>query len=407
MQFFAKYLKSDFGKTPDENLRVASDRFYGLLKKVEAAGEREDVAVPLRTLRDEIVSANNRGGKEDRMRSVERLFQLYDGVNELSNQRPHESAVVIEELRLRLFKLVTGETWEPYPSLKLMALHRMRKYVLIEQASSRSHGPRVVATPTRGQLMSRKISSKLLKPTVTSWEALWSDLEKASSQKMFTLVKGLVGENEALKKQLQEAVAAAAAPPPPAVTAPPAPEPVAPAAPAQPAPPAPAAPAAPAAPPPTDMLMGLDLNGSQPAAPVQAAAPPPQQQQGGASWENFDPFAQQQQQAAAAAAAAAAAPPPPAPAPVMQQPAPPAAPAAANPFGGGAAYADPFAGGAVAPVVPTPQQPVQAAPNPFAAQPGAQSMAAGAQFNQAPPAQPQNGQPKLDNFDSLMNLANL
>ena len=93
------------------------------------------------------------------MRSVERLFQLYDGVNELSNQRPHESAVVIEELRLRLFKLVTGETWEPYPSLKLMALHRMRKYVLIEQASSRSHGPRVVATPTRGQLMSRKISS--------------------------------------------------------------------------------------------------------------------------------------------------------------------------------------------------------------------------------------------------------
>ena len=44
-RFFAKYLKSDFGKTPDENLRVASDRFYGLLKKVEAAGEREEYVI--------------------------------------------------------------------------------------------------------------------------------------------------------------------------------------------------------------------------------------------------------------------------------------------------------------------------------------------------------------------------
>ena len=129
-RFFAKYLKSDFGKTQEDNLRVASERFYGLLKKVEAAGEREDVAVPLRTLRDEILSANNRGGKEDRMHAVERLFQLFDGVNDLSNQRPHESQIVMEELRLRIFKLVTGETWEPYPALKLIALHRLRKYVL-------------------------------------------------------------------------------------------------------------------------------------------------------------------------------------------------------------------------------------------------------------------------------------
>ena len=41
-RFFAKYLKSDFGKTHEENLKVASERFYGLLKKVEAAGEREE-----------------------------------------------------------------------------------------------------------------------------------------------------------------------------------------------------------------------------------------------------------------------------------------------------------------------------------------------------------------------------
>merc|ERR1719230_1685118 len=221
LQFFAKYLKSDFGKTAEENLRVAAERFYGLLKKVEAAGEREDVAVPLRTLRDEITSANNRGGKEDRMRSVERLFQLYDGVNDIGNQRINESAVVLEELRLRIFKLVTGETWEPFPSLKLMALHRMRKYVVAEQSASRSHGPRVVATPTRGQLMSRRISSKLVKPTCTSWEALWNDLEKASSQKMFVLVKVLIEEVETMKKAAPaaESHAAPAAAPPPAAPA--------------------------------------------------------------------------------------------------------------------------------------------------------------------------------------------
>merc|ERR1719158_1431128 len=111
---------------------------------------------------------------------------------------------------MRLFKLVTGETWEPHPKLKLMALHRMRIYMLAEQSTQRTYGPRVVPTPTRREIMSRKISSKILKPTLSSWEALWNDLPKASSMKMFTLLKSLMEEVE----ELQAKAGTQSAPPP-------------------------------------------------------------------------------------------------------------------------------------------------------------------------------------------------
>jgi len=106
---------------------------WSFLAKLEAVGDRQDLATPLRALRDAItrVHADPAEPLAVREHVCETLFRLYDGVEAGCRGRPAVRQLsggggvapdaIAEELRTRVYKLVVGETWEPYPDLKMYA----------------------------------------------------------------------------------------------------------------------------------------------------------------------------------------------------------------------------------------------------------------------------------------------
>jgi len=214
-QLLAKCAAGGFGAAPSAGARA----LHALLRKLAEAGEREDVAVPLRVLRDEIGAADRAGDSA----KVDTLFGLYEGAVELATQeaRGAEGApgasgtapLVLEELRSRFHRLVAGETWEPQPHLKRRALLMLWGYRNAEVAWLREHPPAPAPSaeakpaPTLAGRFFGKSASQRAPRGFETWQTTFDDLARAGGQKMLVLVKQLLCDfvgDEAKEVEVEE-----------------------------------------------------------------------------------------------------------------------------------------------------------------------------------------------------------
>ena len=190
----------------------AGTAFVRLLSRLEQNGDRSDVAIPLRALRNAITAVYTSESIFVARELCEMLFMLFDRVE--ADFRSHQcSAMIGEELRGRMFKLVAGETWEPYPELKHMALRRMFRYLLNERATAPRPGA-PGSSARRGAL--KFFSHKIIPADKSSWEACFDDLSRVSSAKLTMLLKNTL----LALADSEEMLLAATAPPGPSLAPP-------------------------------------------------------------------------------------------------------------------------------------------------------------------------------------------
>lgn len=131
--------------------------------------------------------------------------------------RPFGGDPVLEELRLRVYKLVAGDTWESHPELRVAALRRFFFYVQKEKRSQArtqaagfgSAGPRPpTPPPTTTEKMLKavqiRIPHKLMAPTLTSWGAAFEELTKAGGPKLVPLLIEVMGALDTAERQVAE-----------------------------------------------------------------------------------------------------------------------------------------------------------------------------------------------------------
>eukprot|EP00891_Asterochloris_glomerata_P003438 jgi/Astpho2/3438/fgenesh1_pg.00055_%23_7_t len=190
--------------SPDTALVAAvGDELFAQIRNLVEKGDRDEVKVPMRVLRDEISRVYFSSPQHTRNADVEALFQLYDQMEAMSQsglRDPEASAtdrtvysVLLAELRARITRMVVGETWEDFPELKLWGLKRMFKYARQERAAEKS-GSRKLETAGSGlklRTLSRKWSGMSAGGEGT-WVMAFEDLQRAPASKLFPLVRVLL-----------------------------------------------------------------------------------------------------------------------------------------------------------------------------------------------------------------------
>eukprot|EP01025_Chloroclados_australasicus_P014529 TRINITY_DN16804_c0_g1_i1.p1 TRINITY_DN16804_c0_g1~~TRINITY_DN16804_c0_g1_i1.p1 ORF type:complete len:373 (+),score=52.27 TRINITY_DN16804_c0_g1_i1:51-1121(+) len=206
-----KLIQNGFNSDPEENLILGADHLYNLLKKIADKGEKEDVRVPLRILRDLITEAWRNAARAQRDRHLYLLFQMYVGVfnrlippifNAAKKQQMESVALeqkIMEELRLRYYKLVTGETWKEYPELRLIALKQMRSFAQegykLKQELAKQLGVTLADNGDQNKFTAKRvgigrgIAAKLSGPQTDTWENTFEDVVNTSSEKLFALIR--------------------------------------------------------------------------------------------------------------------------------------------------------------------------------------------------------------------------
>lgn len=133
------------------------------------------------------------------MNSVAPDSQLYDELEARALQAASDAehpdqlaaAIVYEELRTRMLRLVVGETWDDATRLRGLALKRIYAYKTKEMTMRRSRS--VVQRTSSGteSKLTRALSKKLSVGAVTvgTWEDTLEELGKAPAAKLFPLVK--------------------------------------------------------------------------------------------------------------------------------------------------------------------------------------------------------------------------
>ena len=212
-RFFAKALRGGYGGGALDtasgrraNLEGASKAMYALLGRLEESGEREDVAVPLRVLRDEIGGADRTAvSQEKREDALDLLFGLYDGAVRRAQadiaragQGPRETAraagasVILEEIRARFHRLCVGETWQPAPELKHRALEMLWGYYQEELRDGPAGVPSDRAKGKTGKWIQRAVA-KTKKDSLPrgheTWEGTFNGLQAAGGNKVFVLLR--------------------------------------------------------------------------------------------------------------------------------------------------------------------------------------------------------------------------
>ncbi|KAK9901560.1 hypothetical protein WJX75_001857 [Coccomyxa subellipsoidea] len=207
-QFFERVTKGTYGETLEENRRVAGENFISLVKKLQDAGSKDDIKVPLRVLRDEIGRVFFSGVGHKKAENIETLFQLYDmleadcqdtlkGGRTVPSKEAATATQLLDELRNRFVRLAVGETWEKFPELKFLALKRMYKYMVREQESLRMKGKLGItsAGSGSGKFNQKFMRSITMSPGGATWQLALDDLVKSPSNKLFPFVKLLLAEN--------------------------------------------------------------------------------------------------------------------------------------------------------------------------------------------------------------------
>lgn len=212
-QFWAKYLCGSYAGAD-----AAAEALLGILHKVYAQGGRDDVRAFLRSFKDQLQRQRRRaataaaaGPPGDRAECpafalARALAAAAERLRQFSPVKGHDKlgACVLEELRLRLYRVVTGDTFAADTAVRRQALdccfvsmmqeeesRQRRQQRLAQQsfgssASSGSASPTAAAgqqAPPAGQLRGTSLSFSRFKMSekmaglagtdVSSWTSLW------------------------------------------------------------------------------------------------------------------------------------------------------------------------------------------------------------------------------------------
>ncbi|KAL6784738.1 hypothetical protein ACKKBF_B03020 [Auxenochlorella protothecoides x Auxenochlorella symbiontica] len=150
-----KYMRHEFAGNDQKNLEIASEEVFVLMQKlVVATGNKsEDSKAPFKAIRNAIDQTyfNGDGGS-----SVDELFALYTQLERIcwdrlrQGQDPQGPSAVLQILRYRLIRLVTGDTWEKQAELRLGVLRLIHGFAEAH-AQAVAHGAPVANPPASAQ----------------------------------------------------------------------------------------------------------------------------------------------------------------------------------------------------------------------------------------------------------------
>ncbi|KAI3426022.1 hypothetical protein D9Q98_007990 [Chlorella vulgaris] len=131
-----KYIGRQFSSDAQENLAIAAEELYVILKRVRGASSKdsEDCKAPLKAIRNTIDHFAFHGTRGADSEEVDALMQLYAALEECCQQRlnaaggseDREAALQVQDaLRYRMTRLVTGDAWDTRPLLKVRVLKLM------------------------------------------------------------------------------------------------------------------------------------------------------------------------------------------------------------------------------------------------------------------------------------------
>lgn len=201
-------------KITDEELLQGGKTFYSLLRRLAKDGDREDVRIPFKILKDEFGSEWRSSSKCRQDELVQRLFRVMDFIHEEcqtninhSLQGNAISEKILEEFRLRIAKMVTGETWSDILPMRLAGLKRMYKYMEqeMEFMSKYSSGNLDHKVPGKPKISTMgKLVRGFTGPAKNSWSAVFDDLFLTSGAKLAPLLFSLLDENKSLATKLAD-----------------------------------------------------------------------------------------------------------------------------------------------------------------------------------------------------------
>eukprot|EP01025_Chloroclados_australasicus_P020337 TRINITY_DN2144_c0_g1_i2.p1 TRINITY_DN2144_c0_g1~~TRINITY_DN2144_c0_g1_i2.p1 ORF type:complete len:323 (+),score=47.36 TRINITY_DN2144_c0_g1_i2:113-1081(+) len=213
-QWGSKVMHNTFAADDEENLRKGGDNLYFLLKKIVMdEGTKADLEIPLRQLRDMILEVWKQQLNNDRYRHTYILFNMYErvfsrvlsSIQEASqggdDSRLRQEMLIMDELRSRMHKCVTGETWRDYPALRMVALRQIfnfykesQKISTLLAKTSNGTGMPNIQTTKRFSFQRRKDDDGA---PGFSWEDTLDACVTASSEKLFPLLKILLTNGKA------------------------------------------------------------------------------------------------------------------------------------------------------------------------------------------------------------------
>ncbi|CAD7702520.1 unnamed protein product [Ostreobium quekettii] len=211
-QYVLKITHDDKYCSPEECDR-AGRSLHALLRQLAQDGDREDVRMTFKTLKCEFGSQWRRASLGRRGEVLTRLFAILDVVHKecMKNSRPEAdggpaNSVILEEFRLRVAKMVTGETWEDCLPLRLAALKHMHKYAQAEGDLLRqtSHVDKPGERLGGGKHKVTKFLRSVKGGTAMGcWGAAFDEMWLKSGARLTPLLLALVEENAALQEDLK------------------------------------------------------------------------------------------------------------------------------------------------------------------------------------------------------------
>lgn len=221
---FVRRITQDQRFSREMELRRAARTLHALLRRLAQDGDREDVRVPFKVLKDEFGSLWRESSSAGRREGiVDRLFRIMDVIHEECVQEinaeaveasPAASGIILEEFRLRVAKMVAGETWDDILPMRLAALKRMHRYKAREKEEGQASGGGGGGWRkySDGSRPSRpvKSKSKFLRsvsgaPAMHTWSMVFDELFLKSGAKLAPLLAALLEENAKLTDELDAA----------------------------------------------------------------------------------------------------------------------------------------------------------------------------------------------------------
>jgi len=207
--FVKKIVKDERYRDPSE-LHNAGMTFYSLLQRFAREGDREDVRTPFKIMKDEFMNEWRASCRESRDELIRRLFGVLDIVHEECQNSVQNcvngtevSATILEEFRLRLQKMVVGDTWKDALPLRIEALKHMHKYRNRELDGYYTQETRKHTLKHRARhLTVKKLKRSVIGPAKTSWTAVFNDLLLSSGARLAPLLFAILEENQIMEDHL-------------------------------------------------------------------------------------------------------------------------------------------------------------------------------------------------------------
>eukprot|EP01026_Neomeris_dumetosa_P013103 TRINITY_DN1455_c0_g1_i1.p1 TRINITY_DN1455_c0_g1~~TRINITY_DN1455_c0_g1_i1.p1 ORF type:complete len:382 (-),score=65.76 TRINITY_DN1455_c0_g1_i1:967-2052(-) len=217
-QWGNKVIRNTFSADDEENLKKGGDNLYFLLKKIVIDdGTKADLEIPLRVVRDLILEIWKQEANTNRYRHVYMMFNMYDrvfykllgsiseGLQAKEDSRVRQEIQMMDELRSRLHKCVTGETWKDYPALRMVALRQVFNYhkesyntqTLLQKIGSGNNSLQESDSGNKSWFGRKRKDESGEASAGFSWEDTLDACVSASSEKLFPLLKMLLANGQA------------------------------------------------------------------------------------------------------------------------------------------------------------------------------------------------------------------